>query len=267
MAGAEHLVNVVDVVPTVGGVVVEHGLHVFLGEVGHIVFTAGDGAVGQLVHHLGHVIIMSKLGAVHELWEVGVHRQTILSVIAHLCLALGTLLRCNDDHTASGVQTIHGSGGTVFQHRHALDVVGVDVVDRTGHAVNDVEGLHARSADAERCLVVARLTRGLHRRDAGELTAEQTRHVGRRTLEQLVALHGSHGSCERLLACCAVAHHDHVGQVGVVVLQRYVYDALAANLDIGGLHAYIREREIVGLLFGAHVYGIATVNVGHGSGL
>ena len=171
---------------------------------------------------------MSKLGTVHELGEVGVHRQTILSVIAHLCLALGTLLRCNDDHTASGVQTIHGSGGTVFQHRHALDVVGVDVVDRTGHAVNDVEGLHARSADA-------RLTRGLHRRDAGELTAEQARHVGRRTLEQLVALHGSHGSCERLLACCAVAHHDNVGQVCVVVLQRYVYDALAANLDIGGL--------------------------------
>ena len=31
---------------------------------------------------------------------------------------------------------------------HALDVVGVDVVDRTGHAVNDVEGLHARSAPA-----------------------------------------------------------------------------------------------------------------------
>ena len=97
-AGAEDLLDVVHVVPAVGGVAVEHGLDIRLGEVGFILLFRGDGPARELVHLLRQVVVVGELGAVHEAREIRVHRHAHGTVVGDVRVALVALAGGDDDH-------------------------------------------------------------------------------------------------------------------------------------------------------------------------
>ena len=74
--GAENFVDVVYIVPTVGRVIVKHHLNLRFLEIRHIVRFRCNRSACQLVHHLGHIVVVCELRAVHKLREVGVHGST-----------------------------------------------------------------------------------------------------------------------------------------------------------------------------------------------
>ena len=171
--GAEHLLDVVHIIPAVGGVAVGHGGHILLREVRDILRSGGDGAVGHLVHHLGHVVIVGVLGAVHEFGEVGIHGNAHRAVIGDVHITLVTLLGGDDDHTACGLEAVYGSGGSVLQDRDAFDVGGIDIIDVAHReAVHHVGDSVDRTADTQRSLVQARFAGFLHRGKAGKLAGQ-----------------------------------------------------------------------------------------------
>ena len=134
----EHLIYIVHVIPTICWVIVRHFLNMLAGEDRRILRTVSNNTVGQLIHHVSHIVIVGKLGAVHELGEIGIHRNTILTIVAHFRLTLVTFLCGNDNHTTARVQTIHRCCRTVLQNRYRLDVVRVNIINATWHTVNDV---------------------------------------------------------------------------------------------------------------------------------
>ena len=73
---AENLVDVVHIVPTVSRVIVEHHLNLRFLEIRHIVRLRCNRSACKLVHHLGHVVVVCELRAVHEIREVGIHGST-----------------------------------------------------------------------------------------------------------------------------------------------------------------------------------------------
>ena len=259
VARSEHLSYVVHVVPAVRRVVVEHGLDVLAGEDGRVLVARLEGRSGEFVHQVGHVVVVGVLRSVHECGEVGVDGDSVLAVVGHPRLALPPLLGGDDDHAAGGVEAIYGCRGPVFQHRNALDVVGVDVVHRARHAVDDVERAILRAADAQRGEVVARLARGLHGGQTGHAAAQHVGYVGRRRLQQLVALERRDGAGERLLLGRAVAHDHYVVERRRLVGQRDVDGAAVAHPDTLGLHSYIRKRQVVGTV---RLYAVVAVQVG-----
>ena len=244
-ARAEHLVYIIDVVPSVRRVTVEHGLNIFAREDGLILRAVGNDAAGKLVHHVGHIVIVGKLGAVHELGEIRIYRHAVLPVVAHPRASLAAFLGGDDDHAAARVQSVHGSRGTVLEHGYRLDVVRVDVVNASWHAVNHVKHAVFGAADAQRCLVGPGFTRCLHRRDAGHAAAQQARHVRRRRLQQFVAAHGRDGSRERGLARLAVSDDDNVVQHRLVVSQLYINIVTASHRHRLGRHAHIGKYQLV----------------------
>ena len=69
------------------------------------------------------------------------HVDTLLHVECHVHLALLTLLGSDQDHTVRSTVTIQSSRSSIFQNRHALDVLRVQVRDITiiRHTIQDVE--------------------------------------------------------------------------------------------------------------------------------
>ena len=59
--------------------------------------------------------------------------------VADLAVALTAAGR-DHDHAVTGFCAVNGGGGTVLQHFHGFDIVGVDTCDRTGDtAVDDIQ--------------------------------------------------------------------------------------------------------------------------------
>ncbi len=211
---AEDLTDVVDVVPSVGGVAVEHQLHHLAGEDGLVLGAVGDGGAGELVHEVGHVVVVGILGTIHVGGKVGVDRDTVLSFVGDLGLSALAFLGGDDDHAADGIEAVYGRCGTVLQYGNRLDVVGVDVVHRALYAVDDDERCILRAAHAERGEVGARLTGGLHRSEAGDTSAEHRGDVGRWRFHQFVTLEGGHRASEALFLHLSVTHDNHVVERG-----------------------------------------------------
>ena len=170
-AGAEYLLHIVYVVPAVTAFT--HSLDVLLGEIGYVIGRSCDFPVGQLVHHLGHIIIIGKLGAVHELREVGVHRGTHGAVVGDAGVSLVTLAGGHDDYAAGGLEAVYRGRCTIFQDGDGLNIGRIYIVDALhGEAVHNVCYAVHGAADAEGGLVKARLTGFLHGGDTGKLTGK-----------------------------------------------------------------------------------------------
>ena len=162
-AGSEDLVNVIHIVPAVGRVAVRHQIHLFPREIRNVFGFGSYDSGSELVHHLRHIVVVGELRAVHEVREVCVHGSTQRGVVADLGLALGSPLGGDDNHTARTLQAIDRSRGTVLEHRNALYVGRVEVIDIGDRiTVNDIGSSVNGTADAERSLVEARLTGFLH---------------------------------------------------------------------------------------------------------
>ena len=242
--GAEYLLDIVYVVPAVGGVAVEHGLDIRLGEIRLIFLFRGNGAARELVHLLRQVVVVGELGAVHESREIRVHRHADRPVIGDVRVTLVTLAGGDDDHAASSLQAVHGRGSAVLQDRNALDIGRVDVVDVVhGEAVHHIGDSINGTADAERGLVQARFAGLLDGGNAGQLTGEDLRYVRGRGLQELVALDGGHGRRQGLLLGRAIAHDDDILQIEGVFRHRDVQAGLALVRTRLGGHAQAGELQ------------------------
>ena len=188
-SGAEHLVDVVHVVPTVGRVTVGHRCDILRSKVRIVLGAVGDGSAGQLVHHVRHIIIVGELRAVHELREIGVHRHTERGVIGDGGLLLRSPLGRDDHHAARAFQSVHSGRRSVLEDRDALDVIRIDVVDVTHRkSVHNVGDSVDRAAQTQGSLILARLSGLLHGGDTRKTAGKNLRDVRGRSLQDLVPL-------------------------------------------------------------------------------
>ena len=95
------------------------------------VLPVGIGVVILVEGVLVETSILAELrerGAVHHRILVEDLLETDISVVGHLggctLIALGC---CDDDHTVGTTGTVDGSGGSILQDIHRLDVGGVDI--------------------------------------------------------------------------------------------------------------------------------------------
>ena len=193
--GSEDEVNVVHIVPSVSRVAIENQIDDVLRIDRCVVRWRAHLSVCLLVHVTGNVVVLHELRAVHELREVGVHRNTERGVVADFCISLLSPLGGYDNHTAGCGKAVDGSGSTVLEHRNALDVGRVNVVDVVNReTVHNVAYAVDRAADTQACLVEARLTGLLNGRNTREFTRKDLSHIGGRSLEQFVSLDCGYGA-------------------------------------------------------------------------
>ena len=257
----EHLLHIIHIVPAVR--TGPHGSNVLLGEIRHILLCRGDFPVGKLVHHLRYIIIIRKLGAVHELREVGIHAGTHGTVVGDTGVALVAFLGSDDNHAAGGLEAIDGGRSTVLQYGDALDIGRVNVVDivhretvhHVGHAVNG-------ATDAQGCLVQARFTGFLHGGDTGELTGQHLRNVGGRSLQEFIALDGAHGGRQGFLLGRTVTYHHYIFQIKRIFLQGDIQVLLSLVIALLGSQTQAGELQDVPLV---HLQGIRSVGGCHGA--
>ena len=234
-AGTEDLLDVVDIVPAVGGIAVGHGRHILLGEIRDVFAGRCDGAVRHLVHHLGRIVIIGELGAIHELREIGIHGSTHGSVVGDMDIAPVALLGRDDDHAAGCLEAVHRSGSTVLQDGDAFDVGRVDVIDIVHReAVHDIGYTVNGTTDAERGLVQTRFTGLLHGGDTGKFTGQHLGDIGRRRFQEFVALDGRHGRRQGFLPGRTVADYDDILQEQGILLQDDVDGRMTVELPFPG---------------------------------
>ena len=122
--------------------------------------------LGRLVHQL-HVV-----GVVRHQFEMV--RRTVEgyhAVVRDVELARAARLGGDEHHAVGAAVAVDGARGGVLQHRHRLDVVGIDVADRAFEAVDDdqrgrvVE--RSDAADAHQHPLLSGLSRGLRDHQAG----------------------------------------------------------------------------------------------------
>ena len=172
-ARAKDLLDIVHVVPAVGGVAVEHGLDIRLGEIRFVFLLGSDGAARELVHLLRQIVVVGELGTVHETREIRVHRHAHGSIVGDVGVALVTLAGGDDDDATGRLEAVHRRGSTILQDRNAFNISRVNVVDVVhGESVHHIRDAVHGTADAERGLVQARFAGLLDGGNAGQLTGK-----------------------------------------------------------------------------------------------
>ena len=135
-------------------------------------------------------------------------------------VGVGAALGGDDHHTVGGAGTINGGRGGIFQHVNALDIVGVDIVQRAHvHAVHDVERLRivegADTADHDAGAGAGGATVG-NDVNAGDLALEGLADGGVARGVELVRGDIGHSAGQVGLALNTVADNDHfVEQAGI----------------------------------------------------
>ena len=200
------------------GIVVEHGilpvrpLAVGIG----VGIDGGHARVhGSFVHHqcigrgIEHIAALPRL------------LPTVGEVVVHRNLAQPPALGGDDDHTIGRPCTVDGTRGGVFEHFHALDVAGVDVVNVAfhGHSVDDeerigvVDGAHTAHPDPGSG---SGLAGGRGDGDAGGESLQGVIHARGGCELQIVRAHLGNGGCDDALFLHAIAHNHHlVDEFGV----------------------------------------------------
>ena len=149
-------------------------------------------------------------------------------------MALGTLLRGDDDNAVGSTGTVDGGRGGVLEDGEGLDVFRVDGGQRIAHAgdavigngqaVNDVERVVGRvqgctATDTDRC-AGARHTGTGSDDDTGALAAEEVSRGRDDTLVDLVGLDRCDGTRKVTLLDGTVTDHDDVIEILGVALER-----------------------------------------------
>ena len=175
------------------------------------------------------------------------HGETRRERKVHLRLALLTTLGRDDDDAVGTLGTEHGRRRSVLQHRDVGHLVGVDGREIALHAVHQhqrvgvAEARHA--ADENFRVVVARLSRGLERRDARELTREGIGDIRHARVHEGVALDLRDGTHDALLTLYAIAHDHDVGNRRGVLLQRHHILRLRGQRHQLGLVAQVGDLQ------------------------
>ena len=100
--------------------------------------------VHGLTRVLGHVVLIAlgNLRTIAVVELLGEVLETYVGIVAHGWLTVLTVLGGDQDNTVGTVRTVDSGSRGVLQDFHRLDIVGVDIVQRTtalrdGDTVND----------------------------------------------------------------------------------------------------------------------------------
>ena len=180
--------------------------------------------------------------------------QREATVVAHLEFAR-TFARFGRDEHDAGRRTVavDGRRRSVLQHRHRFDVLGVDLVDVSLDAVDQhqrlvVVGDGRYAADADRTLVLSRLSRVLDHVDTRDRTLQGHRGLGDRTVFEVLDRHVLGRSQQVDFLLRAVTHlYDLDGVEHLLVGQQF--DDVELGLGIVGfqlerLVAHEREGDL-----------------------
>ena len=161
-----------------------HPVHVRI-EVGVV---ARTGAVylllgeGQCRAVLGSQLVEQRhiVGRIQKLGQLCGLVDGVLHMEAYLRCAYLTALGGDDNHTVGTAHTIHGRGGSVFQHRERLNLSHVDVIEVALHTVNQNQRLVASregrdTTNPEVRVVVSGLSRALNANHTAQLTSQVVR--------------------------------------------------------------------------------------------
>ena len=134
------------------------------------------------------------------------------AVVAHFKLARAFARLGRDEYDAgSCTVTVNGRRRGVFQHRHRLDVLGVDLVDVALDTVDQhqrlvVVGDGRHAADADRTLVLSRLSRVLDHVDTRDRTLQGHRGLGDGAVFEVLDRYVFGRSQQVDFLLCAVTH-------------------------------------------------------------
>ena len=167
---------------------------------------------GNPFHFLGVVVSRRVLIGVRRLQEPGDLLETGRGRQRDGGLADLAAAGRDENDAVRAPHAEDGRGGGVFQDRDVLDLVRVDLAERTLDAIDQHERFRAvertDAADPDHRVVTAGDTGILHRLEAGELARQGVSQRGGRRLEQVLAAHVGDGSGQRHLALLAIADDD-----------------------------------------------------------
>ena len=125
-------------------------------------------------------------------------------------------LCCDKDNAISTSNTEYCRGRSIFQHRHILHFIRVNLWERTLYSVNKDKRLRQRSAqrtdttDEQLRTISSRLTARLNTRQAGNLSNQRVAHARNRRFRQFITIDWRQSTCHRDLSCGAIGNDLHI---------------------------------------------------------
>ena len=192
-------------------------------------------------------------------------------------------------HAVGAARAIDGRGRHVFQHLHALYVVGVDGCQRIqsagqsaqpgaavgsileiDEAVDDVEGfvgcVHRVAAAYAHLTFCSRLSAGCRHAESGHPSAQGTVERGCLRLAEHVGSDRGHAARQLCASLCAVAHDDNFRELACVFLQPDADEGVcAADADLLVFIAHVADADLGGE--GGDVEMEMSVSIGHSAHL
>ena len=133
----------------------------------------------------------------------------------HLYIALLTVLGCNQNHTVGSYRTVDGSGSTILQNLHRLDVLRVHAVDIARKTIHDIkrfvisECLDTTNLDAHTGTGVTATSQDVH---TGYLTLQSLSWVGSSALSHLLGIDRRKSSGHIATLHGTITYYNHFAQ-------------------------------------------------------
>ena len=222
---------------------------------------------GQAVVETGLVGQFEVLPRIDELRQALRRGDRLLDAEGDLRRRDRTALGGHQNNAVGTLGTVDGRCGSVLEDAEGLDLVGLDVVDVAGHAVDQHQGFRtalegADTADPELGVVTSGLGAALDADQTGELTGEVARQVARCRLHQVAGSDGCDRADHGLAFLLAVTHDDDLFDLVRIGFQLDVDDVAAVDreglrqvADVadrdGLLVVYVKDEQTVGVGCGA----------------
>ena len=196
-------------------------LDAFHGNVREEMGFTGTCVVNRAVEVLGKGIGVQHVG------DIGRTGPTQVVGVRNARLALLTFLGGYQNDTERSTRTVDGSRSGIHQYGDVVDVLRIQLVDVTGHTVNQHEGRCARTCsqvtrttDIKRRIGV-QLTTGIRHTDiqTGNNTLQGLTYGGYRTGFQFLIVHRSHGTGQVYFLLCTETYYHHFVEHLVVFFQ------------------------------------------------
>ena len=141
-----------------------------------------------LIHHLMYGLVAICIKHIKVLSNLS---EAQIGTEIHLYITLLTILGCNQNHTVGSYRTIDGSGSTILQNLHRLDVLRVHAVDIARETVHNIkrfviaECLDTTNLDAHTGTGITTTLQDVH---TGYLTLQSLSWVGSSALSHLLGI-------------------------------------------------------------------------------
>ena len=208
-----------------------------------------------------------EFGSVGHLPGAGGRGEAHLRVEDHLrLLERVAFLGGHEDNAVGSTASVDSRGSCILEHLDGLDIVGVEVVDASLHAVHQEQRVVATvdgraASDKEPRALAGEVVVGGNAQ-TGDLALEGVTHRGHGSVHKFFAVHLGDGSTQGFAGLGTVTDHHHVVQDVLVVGQGHVDGRTSADgHDLGGV---ADEAELQGGV-GCDRQGEASVSVGRGA--